>query len=355
MVVQGLILAAGEGSRLRPLTFTVPKPLISVMGKSLVERVVEVLRDCGVSDIALVVGYLGRLFVDVLGDGSRFGVRLSYILQERRLGIAHAIYRGVEEGFLRGPFIVHLGDNYFGEPIQEFVREFAESDYDVFIVLTKARDPRRFGYVVLRDGRVWRLIEKPREPPPGGYTLSGLYMFRDPELVGRAFSDLKPSARGEYEITDLIQWFIDRGYNIGYSMTGSWWKDMGTPEDLLELLNLMLEGAQARVEGEVLGTINGKVIVEKGAIVEGVVHGPAYVGRNAHIAKSSEIEHYVSVEEQAYIEGGSISRSLILEEAKLVLGRARIVDSIIGPRSVVVLRDGKYRLIVGERNQLEGL
>ena len=348
--MQGVVLVAGKGTRLRPLTFTVPKPLVPVLGKPLIEHILLALRDAGVCDVTLVVGYLGGLFRERLGDGSHLGVSIRYVVQERRLGIAHAIYRAIEEDAVDRSFVVHLGDNFFEEGVKRFVKEFHEGRYDVFIVLTRARDPRRFGYVVLRGGRPWRLIEKPQNPPPGGYTLTGFYTFRDPDLVARAFRDLRPSARGEYEITDLIQWFIDKGYSVGYTITNGWWKDMGTPQDLLDLVYLMLDKTEARIEGDVKGEVYGRVVVEKDAVVEGSVYGPAYIGKGVYIAKSTIVEHFVDIEQGSKVVGGSLSRCLVLEEANLILRKARLVDSIVGPRTSIELSEGVYSLVVGERN-----
>ncbi|NPA24167.1 MAG: glucose-1-phosphate thymidylyltransferase [Crenarchaeota archaeon] len=346
--MQGLVLVAGEGTRLRPLTFTTPKPLIPVMGKPLVEYILEGLKESGITNICLVIGYLGNLFKTVLGDGSRIGVELSYVVQCERLGIAHAIHRAIEDCVIREEFVVHLGDNYFEEGISRFVKRFQEGDYDVFIVLTRYRDPRRFGYVLLQDGKVVRLIEKPIEPPPGGYTLTGLYMFRDPDLVEKAFRELKPSQRGEYEITDLIQWFIDKGYNVGYDITNGWWKDTGTPDDMLELVNMMLDKIETRTDGEVRGKIIGRVIVEKDAIIDGEVYGPAYIGEGAYIDKKAKIEHYVDVEANCEITSGQISRSLILPEARIETNNARIIDSIIGRKAEIKLNTGQYKIISGD-------
>lgn len=352
MNVQGLILVAGEGTRLRPLTFTTPKPLIPVLGKPIVIHIVEMLRDCGVRDLALVVGHLGQLFKEVLSNGSCLGVSICYVVQLQRLGIAHAIHRAIEENAVDRPFVVYLGDNFFEEGVERFVKKFIENDYDVLIVLTKAKDPTRFGCVVLENGRVKKLIEKPKQPPPDGYTLAGFYGFRDPDVVEKAFRTLKPSWRGEYEITELIQWFVDNGYSVGYVIAHGWWKDMGTPEDLLDLMYLMIDKVSARIEGDVFGEVQGRVIVEKGAVVEGTVFGPAYIGRDAYVSRGTVLEHYVDVESGARIEGGSLTRCLILDEAVLKLNRARLIDSVVGSRSYVELVDGDYSLVIGERNRI---
>ncbi len=353
---QGVILVAGEGTRLRPLTFTTPKPLVPVLGKPFIVHVIEALRDSGVFDITLVIGYLGRLFKELLADGSALGVSIRYAIQEERLGIAHAIYRAIESGCVKGPFVVHLGDNYFDEGVSGFVKEFVEGNYDVFIVLTKTKDPTRFGYVVLEDGKVKRLIEKPKQPPPGGYTLAGFYAFRDPDLVARAFKDLKPSWRGEYEITDLIQWFVDRGYSVGYTITNGWWKDIGTPDDLLDLIYLMLDKVETKIEGEIEGEVRGRVVVEKGAVVEGKVYGPAYIGRGVYIDKNATIEHYSSIEENTQILSGHIVRSLIMSNAMLNLNKLRLVDSTVGRYSKVICTrelHGSIRLLISDYSYIE--
>ncbi|ADY00295.1 glucose-1-phosphate thymidyltransferase [Vulcanisaeta moutnovskia 768-28] len=354
MALTSIILVAGEGTRLRPLTYTLPKPLIPIMGKPLVVRLIEGLRDVGLSSFYVVVGHLGFLFRQLLGDGSELNVSIKYVEQRERLGIAHAIHRAIEEG-ANGQLVVHLGDNYFGEGINSFIREFMEGDYDVFIVLTRHKDPTRFGNAIISDGKVVKLIEKPREVPPNSYVVTGIYMFKDSRDVERAFSTLKPSARGEYEITDLIQWFINNGHRVGYAITNSWWKDMGTHQDILDLLYLMLDEIKSRIEGEVRGEVNGRVIIEKGAMVEGFVHGPAYIGKGSVIGRETVIEHYVDVETNASINGGSVSRSIVLDNARLELGRARIIDSIIGPNSRIRLTNGISRLIIGEGNVIESM
>ncbi|MGC9227567.1 glucose-1-phosphate thymidylyltransferase [Caldivirga sp.] len=354
MKLTGIILVAGEGTRLRPLTYTLPKPIIPLMGKPLVVRLIEDLKSVGVNEFHVVIGHLGFLFRQVLGDGASIGVKVNYVEQRERLGIAHAIHRAIEEG-ANGQLIVYLGDNYFQGGVSNFVKVFMENEYDVFIVLTRHRDPTRFGNAVISDGRVVKLIEKPKEPPPNSYVVTGVYMFSDPDDVERAFKSLKPSARGEYEITELIQWFIDNGRRVSYTVTNGWWKDMGTPQDMLDLMYLMLDETKPRIEGEVKGEVNGRVIIEEGAVIEGVVHGPAYIGRGSLVGRDTVIEHYVDVEANVSINGGSISRSLILDNVRLELGKARVVDSIIGPSTRIRLSNGVNRLIIGEGNIIENI
>jgi len=242
MDLKGLVLAAGEGSRLRPFTFSRPKHLIPLLGKPMIQYAIDDLVDSGVKDIGVVVGYFKDLIKDALGEGSN-NYRLSYITQEKRLGIAHAIYLSIEEGFLDKSFIVYLGDNILSRGVRQNVRRFLEEDADVYILLSRVKDPSRFGVAVLRDGRVVRLVEKPREFV-SDLAVVGVYMFRDPDLVVKAFRTLKPSWRGEYEITELIQWFIDNNYQVEYDVITGWWKDVGTYNGLLEALYLLLDNVK---------------------------------------------------------------------------------------------------------------
>ncbi len=353
--MKGLVLAGGEGTRLRPLTFSTPKHLIPLLGKAMIEYPIQHLIDVGIKDIGIVVGYLGHLIEEYLGDGSRYGVKFAYIRQERRLGIAHAIHLAIDHGFIDGEFVVYLGDNIVEHGIGEYVREFIDGNYDVYILLVRVRDPSRFGVAVLKDGKIIKLVEKPREPI-SDLAVVGVYMFRDPDLVEKAFQSLKPSWRGEYEITELIQWFIDKGYSVGYSYVRGWWKDVGTPESLLEAIYFLLDKVEQRIEGDVRGEIVGRVIVEKGAIVEGRVYGPAYIGKGAYISKNCIIEHYVSVEENAKLISGTISRSLILNDTVLDINRLRLVDSIVGKKSVVKCSyelNGTLKLIISDFSRVE--
>lgn len=355
IVLQGLVLAAGEGSRLRPFTFSRPKHLIPLLGKPMIQYPVEDLVSAGVHNIGIVVGYFGDMLMEVLGDGSKFNVKFTYIFQERRLGIAHAIYRAIEDGFITKSFVAYLGDNIVGEGIKLHVEKFIENESDVHILLKEVKDPSQFGVAVLKDDKVTRLVEKPREHI-SDLAVVGVYMFRDPDLVERAFRALVPSKRGEYEITELIQWFVDNGYTVTYSKINSWWKDVGTYEGLLEAIYLLLDKIEPRVEGIIEGEVKGRVIVKKGAVVKGKVIGPCYIGSNVILERDSVIEHYVSLEDNSTIDSGRITRSLIMDHAKINIGRARLIDSVVGSYSKVNSRReiyGDLRLILSDYSLVE--
>ncbi len=329
MELKGLILAGGEGTRLRPFTLSAPKHLIPLLGRAMIEYPIQHLVDSRIQDIGIVVGYLGHLIQAYLGDGSKYRARFKYIKQERRLGIAHAIHLAINEGFLDKPFVVYLGDNILAYGIEGFVNKFIENEPEVYIMLCKVRDPSKFGVAVIRDGKIVKLIEKPKEFI-SDMAVIGIYFFRDPDLVEKAFSTLKPSWRGEYEITELIQWFIDNRYRVEYDVVTGWWKDVGTPEGLLDALYLLLDNVQAQIKGEVRGEVVGRVVIEEGAVVKGSVYGPAYIGKDVVIEGNAIIEHYVSIEARSRILSGSLTRSLVLNDSTIDMNKLRLIDSVIG-------------------------
>ena len=348
--MKGLVLAGGEGTRLRPFTLSTPKHLIPLLGKAMIEYPIQHLVDAGIRDIGIVVGYLGHLIEEYLGDGSRYGASFTYIKQERRLGIAHAIHLAIENGFIDKPFVVYLGDNILAHGIEKYVKKFLENQPDVYIMLCRVRDPSRFGVAVIRDGRIVKLVEKPKEFV-SDMAVIGIYFFRDPELVEKAFKTLKPSWRGEYEITELIQWFIDHGYRVEYDVVSGWWKDVGTPEGLLEALYLLLDNIPTRIEGDVRGEVVGRVIVERGAVVEGKVYGPAYIGRDAVVSRDAIVEHYVSIEAGSKILSGAVTRSLVLNDSVVDINKLRLVDSVVGRYCVVTCGrelHGSIRLAISD-------
>lgn len=348
--MKGLVLAAGEGVRLRPFTFSRPKHLIPLLGKPMILYPIEDLVSSGVRDIGVVVGYFSDLIREVLGDGSSLNARLTYITQEKRLGIAHAIYKAVEDGFVDREFIVYLGDNILSRGVKSFIELFRESDVDVYILLSRVKDPRSFGVAVIRDNRIVKLVEKPREFI-SDLAVVGVYMFRDPDLVAKAFRTLKPSWRGEYEITELIQWFIDNGYRVGHTIISGWWKDVGSYEGLLDAIYLLLDKIESRVDGEIEGEIVGRAVIEREAIVKGRVYGPVYIGRGVVIDKNAIVEHYTSIERETRVVSGIISRSLVLDGAEIDINKARLIDSVIGSFSKVKSSrelHGDLRLVISD-------
>jgi len=354
--MRGVLLHGGFGTRLRPLTHTGPKQLIPVGGKPVSQWCLEDLRDSGVRDVAVVLGELApERVVEYYGDGSWLGVRLTYIYQGYPYGLAHAVF--IARDFVGDePFVVYLGDNVLVEGISEFVRRFEGGDADAMVLLTRVPDPRKFGVAEFdEDGRLVRLVEKPRVPP-SDYALVGIYFFRPPHIF-RAIESLRPSWRGELEITDAIQKLIDWGFKVDYAVVNGWWKDTGTPEDLLEanrlLLDVKLSGQVIRGEVAEGGRVEGRVYVGEGAkILEGsVVRGPAYVGEGAVIGPNTYVGPYTSVGRGAVVEDVEIENSIVMDHAVIRGLKYRITDSIVGAGARIErvrLRPSGNRFIVGE-------
>ncbi len=357
--LKGVILAAGKGTRLRPITLSIPKPLIPLLGKPLVTYGIDQMKLLGIRDYIMVVGWLSGLFKETLKDGSELGINLKYVTQEKRLGIAHAIHLAIVEGKINEPFLVYLGDNLLSDTWVDLFKNMIEGNekYDVIVFLVEHPDPRRFGVAILKEGKLVGFVEKPKVPP-SNLALTGLYYFRDPVEYEECFKTLKPSWRGEYEITDIINCYIKNSKKVGYLKIEGWWKDAGKPDDLLDALILVMDNKikSQIVKGTVKGNVHGKVIVEEGAVVEGTVFGPAYIGKGAYIGKEAVLEHYVDVEGEARVLTGSMSRALILPDASLDLNDARLRDSIIGPSSQIYISKGirsTMKLVISQESTVD--
>ncbi len=350
--MKGLILAGGRGTRLRPITYTSAKQLVPVANKPILFYGIEALAESGIREIGIVVGDTGRDIRDAVGDGGRFGVAVSYIEQEAPLGLAHAVL--VSEPYLgTDPFVMYLGDNLIRQKLSALVRRFGEERPAAQILLAHVPNPEQFGVAELAEGKVVRLVEKPRIPP-SDLALVGVYMFD--RSVFEAVKAIRPSARGELEITDAIQWLIDTGRTVRPHVIEGWWKDTGRLEDLLEANRLVLEMLEARVEGEVEASeIHGKVIVEVGAkIVRSVVRGPAIIGKGAMI-ENAYIGPFTAVGDQVVVRGSEVEHSIILEGSSISDVAGRIESSLVG-RNVTIYRSGSkpksYNLMLGDRSQV---
>lgn len=352
--MKGVILHGGAGTRLRPLTFSGPKQLIPVANKPVSQYVLEDLRDAGIRDIAIVLGETyPELVRDHYGDGSRFGVRITYVYQGKPLGIAHAV--GLCRDFVGGDrFVVYLGDNLLQHGVKRYVEAFEGGGYDAYVLLKEVEDPTRFGVAKFDEGgRLAGFVEKPREPP-SRYALVGVYFFSP--AVFDVIGELKPSWRGELEITDALQLMLDRGYRVGYSFVEGWWLDTGKKDDVLHANALILdERARRDIQGEVVNSrVEGRVAVGRGTkIVNSTVRGPAVIGENCLI-QDSFIGPYTSVGNGARIVNSSVEYSVVLENA-LIMGVERIEESLVG-RNAKVVKNAKRRVVrlsVGDYSEVE--
>ncbi len=327
--MKGLILSGGKGSRLYPLTFTSAKQLIPVANKPVLFRVIETIRDAGITDIGIVTGSTGEQIKEAVGRGGRWGVNITYIPQEAPLGLAHAVK--ISQDFLGDDrFVMFLGDNVIQGGISPLIAQFASSEWNSQIVLTRIEDPRQYGVAELgEDGRIIRLIEKPQNPP-SDLALVGIYMFD--HNIFKAVNAIKPSWRGELEITDAIQWLIENDYSVHPYVHRGWWIDTGKREDMLDANDLVLEEIEYKNEGyaDRDSTIGRRVRIEKGAeIINSVVRGPSIIGENARIV-NSYIGPFTSIYHDVVIENSEIEHSMVLENSVIRDIESRIQDSLIG-------------------------
>ena len=351
--MKGLILSGGRGTRLRPLTYTSAKQLVPIANKPVLFYGIEALADAGIRDIGIVVGDTQSEIRAAVGDGSRWGVRVTYIEQDAPRGLAHAVK--ISQGFIgTDPFVMYLGDNLLNKGITQFVQEFTRDRPSAQILLAKVPDPQMFGVAELREGRVVRLVEKPKEYI-GDLALVGVYLF-GPEVfesVGR----IRPSFRNELEITDAIQDLIDHGLTVRPQIVDGWWKDTGKLEDMLEANRLILETLEQRVDGIVDedSRIEGKVVIERGAVVErSVIRGPAIIGCKAKIVHAY-VGPFTSIMNDVEIHDSEIEHSIVLEGSSLRDLANRVTDSLIG-KNVKIYRvprkPSAYRFMLGDNSEV---
>jgi glucose-1-phosphate thymidylyltransferase len=351
--VRALVLSGGEGSRLRPITHTSAKQLIPVAGRPILFHALDAIRDAGIYEVGVVVGPPNEEEVRAaVGGGERWGMAITFVHQAEPLGLANAVTAA--EPFVRGePFLMYLGDNVLFGGVDRFVREFERSRPDASILLARVPDPAQFGVAVLDGSRVVRLVEKPKEPP-SDLALVGVYLFDEPIL--EACATLSPSWRGEYEITEAIQWLIDRGRTVHAEIVDGYWKDTGRPEDLLEANRELLALRSTVIDGDVddASTIQGTVVIEEGAkVTRSRLHGPVVVGSGC-LLEDATVGPNVSLEPGCSLVRSTVSDSILMRGCQ-VLDVDGLTGSILG-RNVIVRHSGTskaHRLVVGDQSVVE--
>ena len=351
--MKGLILSGGKGTRLRPLTYTSAKQLVPVANKPVLFYGIEALAAAGIRDIGMVVGDTQAEIRAAVGDGSRWNVAITYIVQDAPRGLAHAVL--ISQAFIGDePFVMYLGDNLLNKGMNRFVDEFVREAPAAQILLTRVPDPQMFGVAELEEGRVVRLVEKPAAPK-SDLALVGVYMFSP--AVFDSVKRIKPSFRNELEITDAIQDLIDRGLPVRPHLVDGWWKDTGKLEDMLEANRLILDTIERRIDGTVdaESRVEGKVILEAGAIVErSVVRGPVVIGPDARIIHAY-VGPFTSIGKAAEIRDSEIEHSIVLEGCVISDQTTRIEDSLID-RNVKIYRlpvkPSAYRFMLGDNSEV---
>jgi glucose-1-phosphate thymidylyltransferase len=307
----------------------------------------------GIREVGIIIApETGDEIRAAAGDGSQFGIEITYIEQDEPKGLAHALLTG--EDFLGdSPFVMYLGDNLLKSGITELVETFKSSDPDALILLTPVPDPEHYGVAELDGDRIKRLVEKPKDPP-SNLALVGVYMFKP--SIFEAARAIKPSWRDELEITDAIQTLVDRGLRVEPHIVRGWWKDMGQLEDLLEANRLILEDIVARVDGEVVDSrVEGRVVIEPGAHVERTtVRGPTIIGAGSRIV-DAYVGPYSAIDADVTIERSEVEHSIVLSGSRITDLSYRMEASLIG-RNVVLASSNSlpkaYRFMVGDNSEI---
>ncbi len=354
MELKGLILSGGKGTRLRPLTHTRAKQLMPVANKPILFYGLEALAQAGIKEIGVIVGETKDEVMAALGDGARWGVQITFIDQPEPLGLAHAVFTA--KPFLRdSPFVMYLGDNLLKNGVASLVQDFRNSKPTSQILLAAVPNPESFGVAELENNRIVRLEEKPKNPR-SNMALVGVYMFD--HHIFEAEAVIKPSGRGELEITDAIQYLVDRGYRVEAHVVEGWWKDTGKLDDMLEANRLILENLPRKIEGEVdeHSRMDGRVSLGKGSrIVSSTIRGPVIIGENSLI-QNAFVGPFTSIQDHCVIRDSEIQHSIMLRGSSIQGLKRRVEDSLIGV-NVEICRGERppeaYRFLVGDNSRIE--
>ncbi|MBI5959484.1 MAG: glucose-1-phosphate thymidylyltransferase [Chloroflexi bacterium] len=357
--MKAIILCAGKGTRLYPVTLTMPKPLMPVANKALVKYAIETLRGMGATEIGLVVNNLDSPIRTQLGDGlETVGVPLSYIAQEDPRGLAHAVK--LSQPFIGDePFIVYLGDNIFQDRMRGIYTRFQDTNAGAVLALTEVANPTAFGIAVLEGDKIKQLIEKPKDPP-SNLAIAGVYVFQP--AIFDAIEHIKPSWRNELEITDAIQYLLEQGHPVIPHIVKGWWIDAGNATSIILANQLVLEEMPylpAVKDDEVIqgkSDVSHRVVLGQNTrIIDSTVRGPVIIGDNVTI-QSSYIGPYTSIGNDVVIEGSEIEHSIIMNGCTIKHIQGRIDASLIADNVSVIRSNGKptaHRMILAENSLVQ--
>ena len=353
--LKGLVLSGGRGTRLRPLTHTAAKQLVPVANRPILYYVLDNLKEAGIQDVGIIISpETGGAIREAVGGGERWGFRVEYILQQEPLGLAHAVK--VARPFLgRAPFVMYLGDNLIGSAITALCRDFVAGNVDATLLLKRVGNPSAFGIAETdAQGRIIGLVEKPKEPK-SNLALVGIYLFS--AKIHDAIDRIKPSWRGELEITDAIHELLSRGGSVSSHEIASWWLDTGKKDDLLTANTVVLdEWLKHQLDGEVdsLSEVTGRVRLGRGSrVINSKVRGPVVIGEKVSI-ENSFIGPFTSIGDGCRIVASVLEHCVLLENAQ-VDGVDRLEDSLLGKGSAVRKNHGShqaYRLMIGDDSEV---
>lgn len=352
--MKGIILHGGHGTRLRPLTHTGPKQLLPIANKPMSQYCLESLIDAGISEIAIIIGGIGSNKVqEYYGDGEKFGAKITYVNQDYPRGIAHAINL-CKEFVGNDKFVVFLGDNIIKKSIADYVSRFKQSDASASILLCEVNNPTQFGIADVKDGIIKKIMEKPKDPPTN-LAVTGIYLLTPTifDIIDR----LKPSWRNEYEITDALQMLLEENHKIIYDMVTDYWKDTGTPHDIIHANEVMLSSMKPYFHGakEENVLMDGNVMIGEGTLIKSGsrIIGPVIIGKECIIGPDAYIGPNISIGDNSKLSRCNIENSIIMSGCNID-GNFKIQNSIIAFNSEIVKTDNTDRnvFLLGEGTKI---
>jgi glucose-1-phosphate thymidylyltransferase len=356
--MKALITAGGHATRLRPVTQTINKHLIPIANKPMIFYALEKVAEIGIKEVGIIINPGDENFQKAVGNGEKFDVKITYIEQKGGpLGLGHVIK--MSQGFLGDePFLFYLGDNILLNSLAHLKKSFEEKKANCLLALSRVNDPQRFGVPDIQNGKIVKVDEKP-EKPKSDFAVTGVYFYDS--SIFKAVENLKPSARGELEISDAHTYLIDHGYKVEYEEITGWWKDTGKPQDLLEANQLVLAAlskSSRRGEIEAGVTIQGPVDIGAGTKIMGrntIIRGPVIIGGNCYV-ENSYIGPYTTVGDKVEIYNSEIENSIVLEFTDINCGK-RIVDSLIGKNCQITSASKTFpnghKLVIGDQSLIE--
>jgi len=351
--MKALITAGGHGTRLRPITHTQNKHLIPIANKFMLDYAIEYVRDAGINDIGIIINADDTSIKNEFQDGESRNVKITYIPQEAPLGLAHVVK--ISQKFIGdNPFIFYLGDNILVGGVERFIKEFNSANSNCHLALSNVPDPNRFGVAEIKNNRIISIEEKP-DKPKSNLAVTGIYLY-DPTIF-EAVNNIKPSERGELEISDAHQYLLENGYDISYSVITGWWKDTGKPSDLLAANQLVLDNQERDIKGEVVNSkINGNVIISENAkVVNSIIDGPSIINEDTLI-KDAHIKQHTAIGKRCRVLNSTIGYSIAMSDSKIEDVSDPITSSLLGV-DVKILGNHKeqssHRFILGDESRVE--
>ena len=352
--MKGIILHGGHGTRLRPLTHTGPKQLLPIANKPMSNYCVETLVKSGINEMAFIIGGTGAEKVEEFyGKGEKFNAEFSYIKQDFPKGISHAI--SLCEDFINGEkFVVFLGDNIINKDITNYILNFEKSNVEASLLLCGVDNPSQFGIAEIKNEKIVKITEKPKKPVTN-LAVTGIYCLT-PHIF-EVIKKLKPSWRNELEIADALQILIEEGNELTFEMITDFWKDTGTPKDIIEANKKVLENMKEFQKGVIEEgvIISGKVMIGKGTVIKkgAKITGPVIIGENCNIEEYADIRENTSIANNCQIKGSIISDSIIMSNCTFE-GKFEIKNSIIGSNSKILQNNSNpnHEFLLGEGSQV---